>query len=41
MESLKEIVIIGYSGHAYVVCDILKKNNQPIKGYCEKNKKKT
>ncbi|MBK8055148.1 MAG: acetyltransferase [Saprospiraceae bacterium] len=33
------IAIIGYSGHAYVVCDILLKNKVNIKGYCERTKK--
>lgn len=34
-----EIVIIGYSGHAYVVCDILLKSGYKIKGYCDSIKK--
>ena len=33
------IAIIGYSGHAYVVCDILLKNKVNIKGYCDRTKK--
>jgi sugar O-acyltransferase (sialic acid O-acetyltransferase NeuD family) len=28
-------IIIGYSGHAYVVLDILISNNYPIIGYCD------
>lgn len=32
-------IIIGYSGHAYVVCDILLKNNVSIKGYCDRVRK--
>ncbi len=32
-------IIIGYSGHAYVVCDILLKNRVNIKGYCDRTKK--
>ena len=32
-------VIIGYSGHAYVVCDILLKNRVIIKGYCDHSRK--
>jgi sugar O-acyltransferase (sialic acid O-acetyltransferase NeuD family) len=31
--------IIGYSGHAFVVCDILIKCNKNIIGYCEETKK--
>ncbi len=33
------IVIIGYSGHAYVVCDIILKNDLEITGYCEQIEK--
>jgi sugar O-acyltransferase (sialic acid O-acetyltransferase NeuD family) len=33
-------IIIGYSGHAYVVCDILLKNKVSIKGYCDRIRKK-
>ncbi|MEJ6981622.1 acetyltransferase [Pedobacter sp. P351] len=32
---MKEAVIIGYSGHAYVVLDLLLANKYSIKGYCE------
>lgn len=35
----KGTVLIGYSGHAYVVCDILLKTNMPILGYCENAEK--
>jgi len=34
-------IIIGYSGHAYVVCDILLKNKVNIIGYCDKTDKDT
>ena len=33
------MVIIGYRGHAYVVCDILTTCNVFIDGYCEKEEK--
>lgn len=32
-------IIIGYSGHAYVICDILLKNRIRIIGYCDRLKK--
>ena len=32
-------IIIGYSGHSYVACDILLRNKVYIKGYCERTKK--
>lgn len=32
----EEAVIIGYSGHAYVIADILLKRKYNITGYCEK-----
>ncbi|NQX55256.1 acetyltransferase [Pedobacter panaciterrae] len=35
----KEAVVIGYSGHAYVVADLLLKNKISLAGYCEKQKK--
>lgn len=35
----KDIVIIGYSGHAYVVCDICVSMNIKIVGYCEAEEK--
>ncbi len=34
-----KFVLIGYSGHAYVVCDILLKNKVNIIGYCDKAEK--
>ena len=34
-----KIVIIGYSGHSYVVIDIIKANNLDILGYCEDQEK--
>ena len=33
------MIIIGYSGHAFVLCGILKAAGQPITGYCDKEKK--
>lgn len=38
MSDKKDIVIIGYSGHAYVVIDALIELNWPIKYYAEINK---
>jgi len=35
----KEAVIIGYSGHAYVVADLLLKNKISLVGYCDKENK--
>lgn len=29
------VAIIGYSGHAYVVCDIFEMTNNPVSFYCE------
>jgi sugar O-acyltransferase (sialic acid O-acetyltransferase NeuD family) len=34
-----EIVLIGYSGHAFVVADILLKAGEKVVGYCEKEQK--
>jgi sugar O-acyltransferase (sialic acid O-acetyltransferase NeuD family) len=34
-DSRKNTVIIGYSGHAYVVLDILLSQHYPIVGYCD------
>ncbi len=34
-----EVVVIGYSGHAYVVVDALLSNGSTVKGYCEAVKK--
>lgn len=36
----KSVIIFSYSGHGYVVCDILKQNNISIKGYLEGKPKK-
>jgi sugar O-acyltransferase (sialic acid O-acetyltransferase NeuD family) len=35
----KEAVVIGYSGHSYVILDILLNNGYKIIGYCEKEPK--
>lgn len=35
----KKVVIIGYSGHAYVVCDIFNSSSHEIIGYCENEEK--
>ncbi len=32
---MKSIIIIGYSGHAYVVCDVLLNQGKLIYGYCD------
>lgn len=39
MKSDKSVFIIGYSGHAYVVCDIFESNNYVVKGYFENEMK--
>jgi len=31
----KSVIIIGYSGHAFVICDILKSAGRKVVGYCE------
>ena len=36
----KEVILIGYSGHAYVACDIFISMGWKILGYCEKQEKK-
>ncbi len=36
---MKKNIIIGYSGHAYVVCDIFESNSQKVFGYFENEKK--
>lgn len=36
----KELILIGYSGHAYVICDIFHSQNKKISSYCEKKEKK-
>ena len=33
------IIIIGYSGHGFVVCDISERNNLNIVGYCDNEEK--
>lgn len=35
----KEVIILGYSGHAYVVIDALISSGYSIKGYCEVEEK--
>lgn len=35
----KGVVLIGYSGHAYVVCDIFRSQQFNLIGYCENEKK--
>lgn len=39
MHSKLNVILVGYSGHAYVVIDILKKNHRKLEGYCEINNK--
>ncbi|MFM2225332.1 MAG: hypothetical protein RJA07_1534 [Bacteroidota bacterium] len=34
-----EIILIGYSGHAFVVADILIQSGEKVMGYCEQNEK--
>ena len=36
----KQVVLIGYSGHAHVVQDILQLNGRTVVGYCELEEKK-
>lgn len=36
---MKDIVLIGYSGHAFVICDIFEKMNRKVIGYCEMDEK--
>lgn len=36
---MKEAVIIGYSGHGYMICDTLGVNGRVIRGYCDKERK--
>jgi sugar O-acyltransferase (sialic acid O-acetyltransferase NeuD family) len=33
------MIVIGYSGHAFVACGILRAAGQPITGYCDKEEK--
>ena len=35
MDKYKSIILIGYSGHAYVVYDIFKSQQQKVIGYCD------
>ncbi len=35
----KEAIIIGYSGHSYVVIDVLQSNGYTVLGYCDKKEK--
>lgn len=37
--SKTEVTIIGYSGHAYVVCEALELSGHKITGYCDKEEK--
>ena len=39
MKKNKDIIIIGYSGHAFVICDICKSMNRNVVGYCEAEEK--
>ncbi|HEU4719553.1 MAG TPA: acetyltransferase [Bacteroidia bacterium] len=39
MESAKPVLLLGYSGHAYVVCDALLSSGKKIAGYLEKESK--
>ena len=36
---MKEVIILGYSGHAYVLCDIFLSMNWKVKAYCESEEK--
>lgn len=36
----KEVIIVGYSGHAFVVIDALLSSAYSVKGYCETEEKK-
>lgn len=36
---MNKIILIGYSGHAYVACDILLSMKKELLGYCEAEKK--
>ena len=40
LESNKNFVLVGYSGHAISVCDIIQENNFNILGYCDIKEKK-
>ena len=34
-----EIIIMGYSGHGFVICDVCERNNLTIIGYCDNEEK--
>ncbi len=36
---MKNIALIGYSGHAFVICDIFQRMNRTVVGYCEMEEK--
>lgn len=36
---IKDVVIIGYSGHAYVLIDVLHLNHYKVYGYCDREEK--
>lgn len=38
---MKGVIVIGYSGHAYVIIDIFQKNHIEVAGYCENKIKKS
>jgi len=41
LSTSENIILIGYSGHAYVICDcILSSESKTIVGYCESSEKK-
>ncbi|MDB4505929.1 acetyltransferase [Saprospiraceae bacterium] len=39
MKDKSQVVIIGYSGHSFVACDIFISQNISIEGYCEEKEK--
>lgn len=38
---MKGIILIGYSGHAYVAADIILKMGRPLAGYCDREEKES
>jgi sugar O-acyltransferase (sialic acid O-acetyltransferase NeuD family) len=40
MKDNAQVVILGYSGHSFVVCDVFISQNRDILGYCEEKEKK-
>lgn len=36
---MSAVILIGYSGHAFVVCDIFRSQQLDILGYCERSNK--